>query len=163
MMAQHLLLHPRVRITVLAERPHVLPAAPALSTGDREGDHHAVAHLDVSHFTTRLYNLAHEFVAEDVTMLHCWHEAVEQVEIRAADRSRRYLDDRVARIEYLRVGDMRHLDMFRTLPCCRLHRASSISRGADGCAGCMSDGTAVASDFNTSPTSTSCLNRRKSF
>ena len=74
-----------------------LPAAlVAAAAGDREGDDHPVARLDLLDRLAGLDDLAHEFMAEDVARLHRRDEAVVEVQVGAADRRRGDPDDRVA-------------------------------------------------------------------
>jgi hypothetical protein len=102
--AVDLLLHPRVRVRVVAGRPQPAPAEEAAPTGDRERDDHAVADFKVVHAGARLDDLAHELVTEDVAFLHRRDVAVVEVQVGAADGRRSDFDDGVARVENLRLG-----------------------------------------------------------
>src|SRR5262249_5596098 len=137
----------------------------------------AVADLQVLDRAAELHDLAHELVAEDVAALHRRHEAVVEVEIRAADRRRGDPHDRVARVEDPRVRDLLDADLALAHPEVGLHgdtpltavgglststRGGRISRGAgDGCAGWGRRCT-LASERSTSPVSSTCLSRRRS-
>ena len=100
-MPQCLLGQGGVRIRVLAERPVVVPALPAVAAGNRERHDDAVADLEVLDRAPDLHHLAHELVAEDVALLHWLDEAVVEVQVRAADRGGGDADDRVALIQDL--------------------------------------------------------------
>ena len=68
----------------------------AFAAEDGEGNDHAFADAKRRVLLADFYHLAHEFVAHDVAGLHPGHEAVKQMQIRAAYRARRDLYDRVA-------------------------------------------------------------------
>jgi hypothetical protein len=119
---------PRVRVRVLAQRVHLGLARLARTARDRERHHDAVADLEVSHRRADVDDLAHELVAEDVAFLHRRYEAVVEVEIRAADRGRRDLHDRVARVEDLRIGYARDPYVLLAHPARREHGYTSAGR-----------------------------------
>ena len=85
-----------------------------------------------------LDDLAHEFVAEHVAGLHGRHLAVHQVEVRAADGAGRHLDDDVAGILDLRIGNRVAADVALAVPAQCLHGGSprawgpGAARGRDG-------------------------------
>ena len=53
-----------------------------------------------------LDDLAHELVAHDVAVLHAGHEAVVEMQVGAADRATRHLDDGVSRMLDLRIRNL---------------------------------------------------------
>jgi hypothetical protein len=124
--APHLLGHPRVGVRVLAQREELLRAHVAGATRDRERHDHAVADLEVLHRGPDLDDLAHELVAQDVALLHRRHEAVVEVEIRAADRGRGDADDGVAGVQDLGIRDLLDPDISLTHPAVGIHRISSF-------------------------------------
>ena len=63
-----------------------------------------------------LDDFAHELVAEHVALLHRRDIAVVDVQVGSADRRRRHLDDRVARIEDDRIGNGLDPDRFFAFP-----------------------------------------------
>ena len=63
-----------------------------------------------------LHDLAHELVAEDVAALHGGHEAVVEMQVGAADGAGGDLDDGVARMLDLRVGDRVAADVVLAVP-----------------------------------------------
>ena len=65
---------------------------------------HAVALLEAGDAASDLFDDAHRLVADDVAFLHHRDEAVEEVEVGAADGRRGHLDDDVGRLLDLRVG-----------------------------------------------------------
>src|SRR4029079_663436 len=105
--AVELLGHPRIRIRVVAERPELLLAEIAVATRDGEGDDDAVADLETGVVFADFDDFAHELVTEDVALLHRRDESVRAMQIGAANRSRRDLDNGVARIQDLWIGDGR--------------------------------------------------------
>jgi len=86
--AEELLRHPRVGIAVLTARVQLGPAGPTRPARDGEWDDDAVAHRQRRAVDpgAHLDDLAHELVAEDVAVLHRRHVAVDQMQVRAADR-----------------------------------------------------------------------------
>ena len=120
--AEHLLGHPRVRVGVLAHGVQLVLAGPAVAAGDRERHDDAVADLQVADAPADLDDLAHELVAEDVALLHRRDVAVVEVQVRAADRRRGDLHDRVAVVEDLRVRDVLDLDRVAARPDVGPHR-----------------------------------------
>ena len=164
-MPHHRLRQGGVRVGVLAQRPHVVLAVPAVAAGDRERHHHAVADLEVLDAAPDLHHLAHELVAEDVALLHGRHEAVVEVQVRAADRGRGDADDRVAPVQDLRVRDVAHLDLLLAHPAGRLHDRPLYVRPPEPAVRAMAPSPAPArlpSDRTTSPVSITCLKRRRS-
>ena len=63
-----------------------------------------------------LDHLAHGLVAHHVAGLHVRHEAAHQMQVRAADGAARDLDDGVAAILDLRVGDGFAANIFLAVP-----------------------------------------------
>jgi hypothetical protein len=59
------------------------------------GDNGAIADLEISHLGAELDHLTHILMAHDVAALHRRLISVEEMEIRAADRTGGDLDDRV--------------------------------------------------------------------
>ena len=106
-----------VAIGPLADREVAALTLLAFAAGNREGDHDTVADLQLAidaaaHFD----NFAHRFVAHDVALLHARHEVVVEVQIRAADRAARHLEDRVALMFDFGVGDSVAADVRRAVP-----------------------------------------------
>jgi len=100
----------------------LLLAAPAVAAGDRERHHDAVPDPEVPDIRPDLDDLAHELVPDDVALLHRGDEPVVEVQVGAADRRRRDLDDRVAAVQDLRIRHLLHPDGALALPAVRPHR-----------------------------------------
>src|SRR5204863_4997165 len=90
--AEHLVGDRLVAVGALADREIAAAALVAFTADDGEGHHHPVADLEALVLRADLHHLAHELVADDVAVLHAHHEAVVEVEVRAADRTARHLD-----------------------------------------------------------------------
>ena len=75
-----------------------LLAKKALSAGDREWHHDPIAALEILNTGSDFNNLPHRFVTEHVAALHLGDHAVKDMEIGAANRAGRDLDDRVSAI-----------------------------------------------------------------
>jgi hypothetical protein len=113
--------HLGVRIGAVAARKQPFLAEPALSAANGEGHDHTVADLQVGDLGSKLDHLAHVLVAEDVAALHGRLVSVEQVKVRAADRTRGDLDDRVPRVVDLRIRNRVHPDVAFSVPAQRAH------------------------------------------
>lgn len=73
------------------------------ATGDVEGHDHPLTDLQRLHFVSFLLDDAHEFVSDDIAIVHVEHGVVVQMEIRSTDRRGRDFQQDIARI-----GDHRH-------------------------------------------------------
>src|SRR4030095_13007355 len=120
--AVHFFGHPRIGIGVVAKRPELFLAVETIAAGDRERDDDAIANFQFLVAAAHFHDLAHEFVAEDVALLHGWDVAVVDMQIGPADRGRGDLDDRIARIDDLRIGDAFDADVFFAVITDRFHR-----------------------------------------
>src|SRR5690606_28835040 len=135
--AEHLRRDILVAIGALAYREIATPALVALAADDGEGHHHAVADLELLVRRADLHDLAHELVAHDVAVFHAGHEAIVEVQVRAADRAGADLDDGVARIF---DGGVRYVvvaaDVVLAVPAKRSHGESPgrVSGNAAWCA-----------------------------
>ncbi len=89
----------------LAGREQLQVAVEALPARDGERDHHAVALLHAQHGGPHLLDDAHEFVAEDVAVLHHRDLAAVDVQVGTADGGCRDAQDDVVRVDDLRIGD----------------------------------------------------------
>src|SRR3954447_6203254 len=106
-----------VAVGRLADRVVVPMALFALVAGDRERHDDAVADLQLAlGLRPDFDHLAHGLVANDVAGLHAGHVAVVEMQVRAADCRARDLDDGVARMLDLRVGNGVAADIFRGMP-----------------------------------------------
>src|SRR5689334_2105105 len=123
-MAEHFFSNPRIGITVLAQRPHVVLTAPALTACNRERHDHTIPDFDLFYFLADFHHLAHELVAEDVTVLHRRHESVEEMQIGSTDCRRRDTYDGVTVVENLWIGHVFDFDVFRALPAVSSHLSS---------------------------------------
>jgi hypothetical protein len=86
--AEHLLRQSRVGVGVLAHGIQFGAARGARPAGDRERDHDPVADPELAgvHAVADLDDLTHELVTHHVALLHRRHVAVDQVQVRPADR-----------------------------------------------------------------------------
>ena len=188
-MAEQLLRHPAVGVGVLADRVQSLLTGEADAAGDGEGDHDPITDFEFGDAGSHLDYFAHEFMTKDVAGDHGWYVGLQQVQVRAADRRRRDLHDRVLTVEDLRIRDVFDVYVVWLFPNGRFHdcllawtyrrlcgsrcmRSACRVDGPDyaplstawgrGCAG-FGPGTMLSSECTISPTSTSCLKRRRSF
>ena len=101
----------------LADREVAALALLALAADDRERNDDPVALLELAlRFGPDLDDLAHHLVSHDVAGQHGRDEVMEQMKVRAADGAARHLDDGVARILDLGVGDGVAADVFLAVP-----------------------------------------------
>ena len=123
------------RVAVVAGAELLALAEEALAARDGEGDDHALALLE-RRLGADLDHLAHEFVADDVARAHGRDIAVVEVEVGAADRGRGDLEDRVARIDDLGIGDGVDADVVAALPGYGAHKGFlrfEVGRGIRTC------------------------------
>jgi len=92
-----------IGISALAAREEPLLAEEAFATGDRKGHYDSVANLELAVFGTDLDDFTHGLVTEDVALFHRGHDAIEQMQVRAADGAGGDLDDGVSAVLDLRV------------------------------------------------------------
>ena len=109
------------RVGVGAERPLVFLAEFALAAGDGAGGHHPVAFDHFAHGAADFDDLAHEFVAEDVALVHFGDVAVVDVQVGAADGGGGYFDDGVGGVVDFGIGDGFDFDLLRSIPACGFH------------------------------------------
>jgi hypothetical protein len=129
-MAEHLVGERLVAVGALAHRVIAAAALVAFAADDGEGHHDAVADLELAVLRPDFDHFAHELVAKDVAVLHAGHEAIEEVQVGAADGAARDFDDRIARMLDRRVGYAVAADILLAMPAKRSHRASgSDARG----------------------------------
>ena len=104
-MAHRLDRHFRIGVGGVAQRIKPLLTEPAIAAADGEGNDDAVADRKIGHFGPERHDLAHIFMAQDITALHRRHIAVDQVEIRAANGASVDLDDGIAGMLDFGVGN----------------------------------------------------------
>src|SRR4051812_3188510 len=100
----------RVRIRVFTKRKQLALAEEAIAARDRKRHDDAIAYREILDTRAELYDLAHEFVSENIAPIHRGNVAVVQMQIRSADRRARYLDHRIARIDDVWIGNVLHTD-----------------------------------------------------
>jgi hypothetical protein len=93
----------------------------AATAGDRRGDHHPVAHLEVAHHVAYSFDDADTLMAEDPAFLHAAEGAADEVQVGAADCRGGQPDDRVGRLFDLRIRDILNADIADPAPNHCLH------------------------------------------
>jgi hypothetical protein len=88
----------------------------ALTAADERGHDGAIAFSDLLHGGASLNHLAHEFVPDHVACAHRRNVAVDEVQIRAARRGRRDLQDRVVDRSLLVWNGDRYVALPGTMP-----------------------------------------------
>ena len=91
-------------------------AEPALAAADGERRHYPVADLKVGRFRSEFDDLAHIFVAKNVTALHCRLISIQEMQVRAKDCTRGNLDDGITRMLDLRIRNRVHPDVAFSVP-----------------------------------------------
>ena len=97
-----------------------------MPAADREGHDHPVADFEVGDLRTKLDDLAHVLMAENIAALHRRLIAVEQVQVGAADRAGGDPDDRVAGVLDLRIRNSVDADVTLPVPTKCTHGPSSL-------------------------------------
>lgn len=105
-----------IAVGALADREIAPLALVALAADDREGHDDAVADLEFLVLRAHLDHVAHELVAHDVAGLHTRNKCIVEVEVGAADRGARDLDDGIARMLDPRIGDTVAPDILFPVP-----------------------------------------------
>src|SRR6185312_14039935 len=116
----------RVRIGIVAPGPNPLFAEEALSARNGEGHYHTVASLQIVDSRPNILNDAHALMPEDVALLHRGNHAIEQMQVRAADRRLGDLEYRVVWIQKLRICHGQCLDLAFAHPANSLHDLCSL-------------------------------------
>ena len=119
--AVQLLRHRGIGIGVVAARPQIVRAEEAAPAGDRKRHDDPVTLRQVADPASDVHHLAHELVAQNVARPHRRNEAVEQVKVRPADRTRRDLDDRVAWVLDRWIGHVLDADDVGAFPADGFH------------------------------------------
>ena len=117
---------PRVGVAVVAQRPQLLLAVPALPAAGEGDHHHPVADLVLRDVLADLGHRAHELVAEHVAGAHRGDVAAQQVQVRAAGHRQADLEDDVVVVEDRRLRDVLHPDLVDPAPGHRLHRTPPL-------------------------------------
>jgi hypothetical protein len=91
-------------------------AKEALATGDCKGHHHTIADLQVLHLTTNFDNLAHVFMAKDVSAFHGRNDPAIYVQVGAAYGAGGHLDYCISAVFDLWVRDLLATDVALTVP-----------------------------------------------
>src|SRR5215211_3583637 len=120
--------HVLVAVRRLADREVAAPALLAFAAENRERHDDAVADLERAlGLRADLHDLAHELVADDVAVLHPWHVAVVEIQVRAADGTGRHPDDSVAGVLDLRIRDLVAADVGGVVPNQGFHRRAPLA------------------------------------
>src|SRR4051794_34304080 len=114
-------------IASLAHRPIALAALLAIAAANRERHHHAVADLELFVIGAHFDDLAHEFMPEDVPLLHEGNVAVHQMKVRAADGASSHFDDGIPTVFDLWIRNAIAADVPFTVPAQSLHDRTSKS------------------------------------
>jgi hypothetical protein len=125
--AKHLVRNVPVPVCSLANREVPALALVAFAADDGERDNDAIADLQcVFAAGSHLHDLPHELVTHDIAVLHAGHVAVVEMQVGAADRATRHLDDGVARMFDLGIWNLIATDVLRAVPAQGLHCFSPI-------------------------------------
>ncbi len=94
--------------------------------GNGEGNDDAVTDLQRLVVPADFYDFAHGLVAHDVAAMHVGHDAIIEVEIRAADGAGRHFNDCVAAVLDFWIGDTLTANVVLSVPGECLHCRSSF-------------------------------------
>src|SRR5207249_541577 len=87
-----------------------------MATCNRERHDDPVPLLQVSHLRSDIDDLAHELVAQDITLLHCGNVTVVDVQVGATDRRRCNLDNSIARVKNTGISYRLNAYIMGTIP-----------------------------------------------
>src|SRR5471030_1333295 len=110
-----------IAIAPLAHGKVAALALVALTAEYREGNDDPIPYPEHFVIVTYLDYFSHEFVAHDVTTFHSRHEAIKQMQVRAANRAGRHLDDCVAPFLYGGIRNRVATDIMLAMPAKRSH------------------------------------------
>src|SRR5581483_6449351 len=122
---------PGVGVGVVATGPELILAELTVAAGDGEGNDDAVADLEFVAVDAwaDLDNLTHEFVAEDIALLHGGYKAVIEVKVGAADACGGDADDGIARVEDCGIRNVVNLHLLFAHPADSFHRFAPCAEG----------------------------------
>src|SRR5262245_9065800 len=92
-----------------------------MSAGDRERDDNTITFFQCLAFAASFNDHAHKLVAEDVAFLHCRDVAIVEMQIGTTDGRGCDADNRVTRIEYLRIRHVQDAHIVFTIPAESFH------------------------------------------
>ena len=115
-----------IRVGAFAARIKSPLAEEAFAAGDGEGDHHAVAHLQLLIGGSNLHHFAHRLMAKDVPLFHGRNNSVEDVQVGATDRASRHLDDGISAVLDLRIGHSFTSNVILAVPSESAHGETSL-------------------------------------
>ena len=127
-MTPQLLGHLVIGVGALAARKEAFLAKETFAAGNRERNYDSVANLELLVFRPDLDNLAHGLMAQDVSLFHRRHDAVEQMEIRAADGAGGDLDDGISPVLDLGIRHGVAANVVFAVPSQRSHTGISMPR-----------------------------------
>ena len=87
-----------IGVRALAAREKATLAEEAFAAGDSEGHDHPVADFQCLVLATDFDHFTHGLMAKDVALLHAWNDAVEDMQVGAANSAGSNLDDRITRM-----------------------------------------------------------------
>ncbi len=123
-MAPELFGHPGVRVRIFAHRKEPVLTGKAGAARYRERNYDAIALLEILYGTANFFHDAHEFVAQDIALLHAWDKAVIEMQVGSANSGGRDSDDCIPLIQNLRVGYVLYLNVLFPHPTVSLHNGS---------------------------------------
>src|ERR1700709_2573782 len=127
-MAPQLLGHLVIGVGAFAAREKAFLAKEAFATGNRERNYDPVPDPELLVFRPDLDNLAHGLMAQDVSLFHRGHNAVEQMEVRAADSTGGNLDDGISPVLDLGIRHGVAANVVLAVPGQRSHTGISMPR-----------------------------------
>jgi len=105
----------------------------------------AVAYLQVAYARADLFDDAHELVPHDVALFNRGNKSIKQVQVRTANRRSGHFDNRIVRIQDLRIVYNLCFDLALAHPADRLHRQLPSLPVASSCAGKIPGGVFIFS------------------
>src|SRR4051812_7579822 len=107
-------------------------AVEAVTTANGKGDNHAVTNFVLGNLFAGSYDLAHCFMAENITFLHTGDIAVIEMQVRATDGGERYTDYNIVWVDNGGVGHLFNTHILCAKPTECFHCLVSSFRAFNG-------------------------------
>src|SRR5829696_8726717 len=110
-----------VWVGVVTQGPEATLTEEALTTGNRERNHNSIPRGEVLHLIAHFHHFSHKLMTEDISFFHCGDISIIQVQVRATDRCGGDTNNRVTRVQDLRIRNLLNSYVYNAIPTNRLH------------------------------------------
>src|SRR4051812_28346438 len=144
---KHRLLHFRIRVGVVAQRPEIMLAVPAFPAADKRRNDNTVSLLYFLDFAADIYHLTHELVADHIALSHRGDVAVNEMQIRPAGGGHADAQDGVMGVNDLGIRYGFDAEVVNAIPAKCSHSLFSFSESI-GRSGARSGIVSESRDFS---------------